>query len=291
MSALTRAGSPHNLAALPDAADLARRRVQIHDLTLEGDCEEMAGIRLVEARIEIARRLDAMGVPPLGAGQFPATDRGGDRECPGNRRPRSEGAALQFVKTPEEIETTARIGLSGTVILIGVNARFMPAGRDIGPVIDDARAMAERARGLDCTSLMAMDTTRAAPDDVHRFVVACDDVVDEFVICDSIGVACLGFCPVDRTGARLDGTPAAGALPQSYRHGGGERPGRCQAGVDIVHTCVNGWGEFAGQPALDEVAVALEMHLGVPSGLDLAADRSCASGRRCGGWPCRSISR
>ena len=116
MSALTRAGSPHNLAALPDAADLARRRVQIHDLTLEGDCEEMAGIRLApEARIEIARRLDAMGVPRLSVlGNSPQPT---EEEIANAQAIADLGLKARlssFVKTPEEIETTARIGLSGT---------------------------------------------------------------------------------------------------------------------------------------------------------------------------------
>ena len=42
-----------------------------------------------------------------------------------------------------------------------------------------------------------------------------------------------------------------------------------RAGADIVHTAVNGWGEFAGQTALEELAVALQMHLGLSAGLRL----------------------
>ncbi|MEM6546846.1 MAG: hypothetical protein AAF713_03795 [Pseudomonadota bacterium] len=273
MSPLSQAGSPHNLVALPDAAGLAARRIEIHDLTLEGDCEEMAGVSLgADARIDIARRLDAMGVPRLSVlGNSPHPT---EEEIASARAIVGLGLNARlssFVKTSHEIDTTARIGLWGTVILIGVNTRFLPPGRDIGVVIEDARQMADQARGLGLhTSLMAMDTSRAAEEDVHRFISACEDLVDEFVICDSMGVASpWGF---GRMVEQVRGWTQRPLQVHCHNHTGvgvANVLAAVKAGADVVHTCVNGWGEFAGQPALDEVAVALEMHLGIASGLKL----------------------
>lgn len=67
-----------------------------------------------------------------------------------------------------------------------------------------------------------------------------------------------------RKGTRLDPVSDAGTLPQ--RTGVANVLAAGRAGGDIVHTCVNGRGEFAGQPALDEVAAALEVHLGTTLG-------------------------
>ncbi|MEM1277171.1 MAG: hypothetical protein AAGH74_11645 [Pseudomonadota bacterium] len=273
MSSLRQAGSPHNLAALPDAADLTARRIEVHDLTLEGDCEEMAGVALgADARISIARHLDAMGVPRLSVlGNSPQPS---EEEIANARAIVGLGLNARlssFVKTSGEIDITARIGLWGTVILIGVNARFFPPGRDIDVVIEDARRMADRARSLGLhTSMMAMDTSRAAEEDVHRFVTACEDLVDEFVVCDSMGVASpWGF---GRLVEQVRGWTQRPLQVHCHNHSGvgvANVLAAVRAGADIVHTCVNGWGEFAGQPALDEVAVALDMHLGIDSGLRL----------------------
>ncbi|MEM9043999.1 MAG: hypothetical protein AAGC81_04835 [Pseudomonadota bacterium] len=273
MNPLISAGSPHNLAALPDAADLAARRIEIHDLTLEGDCEEMAGMFLgANARLEIARHLDAMGVPRLSVlGNSP---RPTEAEIASARAIANLGLNARlssFVKTSGEIDLTAQIGLEGTIILIGVNARFFPPGRDIDAVIEEACQMARRARGLGLhTSLMAMDSSRAAEEDVYRFVLACEDLVDEFVICDSMGVASpWGF---ERLVKKVRGWTQHPLQVHCHNHTGmgvANALAAVRAGADIVHTCVNGWGEFAGQPALDEVAVALEMHLGTSSGLRL----------------------
>ncbi len=38
-------------------------------------------------------------------------------------------------------------------------------------------------------ALMAMDSTRAQPDYLRRFVAQTEDSWDEFVVCDSIGMA------------------------------------------------------------------------------------------------------
>ena len=41
-------------------------------------------------------------------------------------------------------------------------------------------------------------------------------------------------------------------------------------GASILHTTVNGLGEFAGLLALEEIAVALSMHLGIETGIDFS---------------------
>ena len=270
---LSQHGSPFNFDVLGGAATRAGRPVAVLDLTLEGDCEEMAGMALAsEARLEIARRLDELGVARLavlGNSPRPAPDEIADAG-------RIAGLGLRakvcsFAKTAEEIDTAADIGLWGTVILIGVNERFFAPGTTPRDVVDLGRRLTAHAkrRGLH-TTIMAMDTTRANPLFVKSFLDGCADTTDEVVICDSIGVASpWGF---ERLVGLVRDWTRKPIQVHCHNHTGvavANALAAVRAGADIVHTAVNGWGEFAGQTALEELAVALQMHLGLSAGLRL----------------------
>ena len=142
------------------------RRIVVQDLTLEGDGEEMAGLFLCEAdKIEIARELDAIGVPRIAVlGNSP-------RPTPDEVRAAEKIVGLglacrigSFAKSRHEIRLAADIGLWGVTVLVGVNDGLLPAGWNGDDLVAHSRGLMEYAReqGLH-TTFMAMDATRTGP--------------------------------------------------------------------------------------------------------------------------------
>ncbi|MBB94870.1 MAG: hypothetical protein CML68_09740 [Rhodobacteraceae bacterium] len=271
MTRLSECGSLHNLGTLPD--DFAPREIQILDLTLEGDCEEMAGVGLShDARLAIARSLDGLGVARIAVlGNSPNPTPGEIASAHAVAGLGLRAKLCSFTKSLPEIDTSARIGLWGTVILIAVNPAFFPTGRTGADIIAEARAMAGHARDLGLhVTLMAMDTTRADPAYVAQFLAQTEDLVDEFAICDSIGVASpWGFEALIRAAKGWTDRPLQVHCHNHTGMGVANTLAAIRGGADVIHSCVNGLGEFAGQPALEEIAVAIEMHLGLHTGLSL----------------------
>ncbi|MHC4091642.1 MAG: hypothetical protein ACYSVY_15465, partial [Planctomycetota bacterium] len=102
MSRLAECSSPYDRIV---NAGLAGRRIEINDLTLEGDCEEMAGIHLGrDDKIRIAEALAEVGVhriSVLGNSPTPTPDEIDDvREISRRNLPPPLSA---FVKSPYEI--------------------------------------------------------------------------------------------------------------------------------------------------------------------------------------------
>ena len=130
MSQLADCASPYDRIV---NADLAGRRIEINDMTLEGDCEEMAGIRLArDDKIRIAEALAELGVhriSVLGNSPTPTPDEIDDvREI---ARRNFMPPLCAFVKSPFEIGVAADLGLWGVVILISINERFFGDGQSV----------------------------------------------------------------------------------------------------------------------------------------------------------------
>jgi isopropylmalate/homocitrate/citramalate synthase len=268
-AALEACGSPWNAAGVAAAGG---RRVELFDLTLESDGEEMAGVAFTSAdRRELAERLDAAGVDRLGllgASPMPRADEIADAAA--IRAMNLRTPLFAFTKTAAEIDLAAELRLTGAVVLIAVNRRFFPLGTTLDDVVDAARGLAKRARshGLH-TTVMAMDATRAPAADLERFVAAVAPGVDELAVADSMGVASpWGMEALIRA---VRGWTATPLQVHCHDHGAvavANALAAVRAGADVVHATVNGLGEFAGLAALEELAVALPMHLHRRTGID-----------------------
>lgn len=266
---LAACGSPWNAAGLP--AD-AGRRVELFDLTLESDGEEMAGVAFSSAdRRELAERLDATGVDRLGllgASPMPRPDEIADAAAIAAMKLRTP--LFAFTKTAAEIDLAAELGLTGAVVLIAVNPRFFPVGTTLETVIDAARALTARARshGLH-TTVMAMDATRTPTAELERFVAAVAPGVDELAVADSMGVASpWGMEALIRAVRGWTDKPLQAHCHDHAAVAVANALAAVRAGADVVHATVNGLGEFAGLAALEELAVALPMHLYGRTGID-----------------------
>ncbi len=270
MSQLADCSSPYDRIV---NADLAGRGIEINDMTLEGDCEEMAGIRLArDDKIRIAEALAEVGVhriSVLGNSPTPTPEEIDDVRAISRRNFLPPLNA--FVKSPYEIEVAADLGLGGVVILISVNERFFGAGQSGDSVIETARDLTTQAkeRGLQ-VALMAMDSTRARPEYLRRFVMETEADWDELVVCDSIGVASpWGF---EHLVAIVRGWTDKPLQVHCHNHTSmavANAMAAVRGGASVIHATVNGLGEFAGQVPVEELAVSLGIHFGIDCGLDL----------------------
>lgn len=270
MSRLADCASPYDRIV---NADLADRRIEINDMTLEGDCEEMAGVRLKrDDKIRIAEALAEVGVhriSVLGNSPTPTPDEIDDvREI---ARRNFMPPLCAFVKSPYEIEVAADLGLWGVVILISVNEILFGEGQTGDSVIGTAQELTGQAKskGLH-VALMAMDSTRTEPDYLRRFVAETEAGWDELVVCDSIGVASpWGF---EHLVATVRGWTDKPLQVHCHNHTGvavANALAAVRGGAEVIHATVNGLGEFAGQVPLEELAVSLGIHFGIDCGLDL----------------------
>jgi isopropylmalate/homocitrate/citramalate synthase len=275
---LARFGSLYNWLPAGVAPPGGRGAAFIHDLTLEGDGEEMAGVSIsTEDKLEIARRLAEIGVAEISVlGNSP-------RPSPEDVRVAEGIVALglpmrvgAFVKTEEEIRTSARIGLRGVTILVWVNDRSLPAGTGGRDVLAKSRHLTGVAKeqGLH-TNFMAMDATRTRPEFLREVVEAVEPTCDEYTIADSRGV-------ISPFGLRslIEQVRSWTARPlQVHCHNHSSMAvangvAAVLGGVVGLQTTVNGLGELAGLLALEEIAVAVPMHAGISTGIDLARLKS-----------------
>ena len=132
-------------------------------MTLEGDGEEMAGIRLSrDDKIRIAEALAEIGVHRISVlGNSPTADEIDDVRAIARRNFMPRLSA--FLKSPFEIGVAADLGLWGVVIPISVNERYFGDGQSGDGVIETARSLAGQAKskGLHVV-LMGIDHTNFA---------------------------------------------------------------------------------------------------------------------------------
>ncbi len=247
--------------------------IEIHDLTLEADGEEMAGLRFThQERISIAKKLEEVGIHRISIlGNSP-------KPTPGEIRSAEAIVDLNlnlkvgaFVKTCNEVKLCAKIGLSGVTVLVGVNDHVLTKGRTTQDIIYDCKSLTSLARenGLHVT-LMGMDSTRASPGFLQKLVTELDPFFDEYVIADSLGrITPFGI----RNLASLVGQWTTKPLQLHCHNTTSMAVANCLGsvlgGVSILQTAVNGLGEFTGIPPTEECAVALEMHTTSSLGLNL----------------------
>ena len=199
--------SPYNRLAL-STASARPTAVAIHDLTLEGDGEEMAGTKLSEPdRIAIAKRLAEIGIGRLAILGYSPMPSDNDIGCAEKIVALDLPVKLDaFVKTKEEIDIAKKIGLWGVDILVNVNDAKLLRGRTGADIINrcktlTAHAMEQRLH----TCLMGMDSTGTRPEFLKEVITALEPHYDEFTVADSMGtISPYGLSFLLKTGDELD---------------------------------------------------------------------------------------
>lgn len=274
MSDLSRHASPYNWLAASAKSPKQPERIVIHDLTLEGDAEEMAGVSIAESdKIEIAKRLCDLGVPRLSllgnSPMPPAEDIRAAEKIVALGLPIRIGA---FVKTLEEIDIAARIGLWGVTILVGVNDALLPPGRSGADILDRCKLLGGHAKQLGLHAcLMGMDATRTRPEFLRQVVASIEPYCDEITIGDSLGVISpYGLRYLIELVTSWTDKPIQVHLHNHTSMAVANALAAVLGGASIIQTTTNGMGEFTGLVPLEEFAVASLMHLGIATGIDLS---------------------
>jgi len=276
----------------PDILIMART-ITIDDTTLR-DGEQSAGVAFtLDEKLDIARRLDALGVPELEVG-IPAM---GEAECEGIRAVTALGLKAKLVAWSRmrladieacrnlkvdlidvsipvsDIHLTKKLKRDRAWVLKSV-AELVPRALDLGMEVivgceDASRAdlefllrVAEAAQSAGARRLRYADTLGVMePFGVFEAIATLRSVVDleiEMHAHDDLGLATANTLAAAR------------------------------AGASHVNTTVNGLGERAGNAALEEVALGLSKLYGFNTGVDLAgfpalsAKVAAASGRPVG---------
>ena len=274
MTDLTSYASPYNWMALSAKLPKKPRAVAIHDLTLEGDGEEMAGTRLSEAdRITIAKRVAEIGVGRLAILGYSPMPSAEDIRCAEKIMALELPVQLDaFVKSKEEIDIAKGVGLSSVEILVNVNDARLPRGKAGAHIIDRCKTLAghSKQQGLH-TCLMAMDATRTRPEFLQEVITALEPYCDEFTIGDSKGaISPYGLSLLLELVAGWTNKAVQVHLHNHSSMAVANALASVLAGASTIQTTVNGLGELTGLVPLEEFAVAAQMHLGVTTGVDLA---------------------
>ena len=274
MHTLNKYSSPYN-SIPPSIQSLnASDGVRIHDLTLEADAEEMAGVTLSEShKITIAKALSKIGVDRLAIlGNSPMPSEGeivSAKKLIGLDLPVRLDA---FVKTSEEIELAKEIGLWGVEILVGVNDRLLTSGNDRRDVLERCKSLTSCARELGLhTCLFGGDATRTSEDFLEEVVTTLEPYYDEFTIADSSGtISPYGLQYLSERVKTWTEKPLKVHLHNHTSMATANALAAVVGGIETIQTTVNGLGELTGLVPLEEFAVASEFHLGVSTGLELS---------------------
>jgi methanogen homocitrate synthase len=268
--------SPSNLE--PEVAEPFRgRSVLLHDVTLR-DGEQTVGVAFSpEERVEIALALDELHVPRIEIGLPPVSAE--VREGMKRIAARGLNAALYgFARTlKSDIDMVVDCGLNRVVVQHIMNPYACEQAYGL-----DRRAVKERVvkgiayakeRGLE-TVFLGWDLTRGDDwdfvEDVYGAIMR-DAHPDGIVVVDTFGVAnprAVGFI-FRKLAALLPGVPLEFHTHNDMCMANAGIIEAVAAGCCVVHTAFNGLGDRTGNAATEEVAVMLELGLGVSTGMRL----------------------
>jgi isopropylmalate/homocitrate/citramalate synthase len=253
------------------------QRVWLNDVTLrEGEQCENVSFSL-DAKVELALALEAAGVPQIQVGypgRFERDAQAAAKVSAALSSARVEVVALAFVEEwVREVDASLASGAPVVNIVQRASDRLH---RVLGITRDEARARARSAiqravAGGVAVSFTPSDSTRADP----RFLIelwetAAEAGASRLYVADSMGAAApeLVALLVRRAG-EVTGLPVGVHCHNDFGLGVGNTVAGVMAGASYVDVAVNGLGDRAGNAPLEEVAAALELLYGVPTGVDL----------------------
>ena len=253
---------------------MSPRTVTIDDTTLR-DGEQSAGVAFsLEEKIDIATRLDRLGVPELEIG-IPAM---GGREREGIRVLAGLGLQARLLvwsrMRRDDIQECLDLGVGMADLSIPVSSQQirLKLKRDEDWAIDTIKTLVRQATGNGLAVCVGMeDASRADRGFLLRVAEAAQaagaerirfadtvGVMEPFGVLDTIKALCAATDLDIEMHAHDDlGLATANTLAAAV------------AGATHLNTTVNGLGERAGNAALEEVVVGLRQLYGIETGVDL----------------------
>jgi len=268
-------GELNERAIAPTAEQPAK--VGIYDTTLR-DGEQSVGVVLdAEAKLEIARALDQMGVDRIEAG-FPRVSADDFRAVELIASAGLRAEVWGFSRAVQaDVDALVELGVHASVIespisdgkleALGVSRETML--ERIGKAVSFATEHGIRV------AFFGVDSSRASLDYFDRaYDAAVEAGAVEIVVVDTLGIATpeAAALLVSRALDRLD-VPVHWHGHDDFGLGTAAAIAAVQAGATWVQGTINGMGERAGNADLLEVALALEALYGIPTRFDLAQAR------------------
>ena len=257
------------------------KKVEICDLTLEADGEEMAGLKFKESeRLEIAKILDEVGAHRIAIiGNSPKPTKGDIKSAEKilglNLNARTNG----FVKTEEEILTCQKIGIKEVVILVGINETAFTKNISPKNILEKSERLIEYAKNLGLhVTFMGMDSTRTSPIYLKKIITKLEPLFDEYVIGDSLGrITPYGIEYLVKLIKKWTNKPIHLHPHNTTSLAVANSLSGVLSGLSVVHTTVNGLGEFSGLAATEELSAAIDIHAGISLGLNYSKLQEASS--------------
>lgn len=266
--------SPYNFAPDVRASLDIPDKVSIYDVTLR-DGEQCPGVVFRKRdKINIARKLDELGVGRIEAG-FPAVsdeDFQTVREIAGLGLKAKVKAFSRAMKS--DIDLALKAEVSGLTMELPSSQRLIETGYKWAPeeVVDKAveASLYAKSHGLQ-VSFFCIDSTRAETDFLRRLSTAVvnEGKADALAIVDTFGVVNpVGFQHLIRLVKGWVRVPLEVHVHNDLGLATANSVAGVTAGAEVVHTNVNGLGERSGGASLEEVAIVLRVLYGIELGMD-----------------------
>ncbi len=243
-------------------------KVEIHDATLR-DGEQTPGVVFsVDDKIEIATKLDELGVDRIEAG-MPAVSPDDQTAIKEISKLGLKSKIFTFARAMKtDIDLALECGADGVVIEVPIGypklvTQFGWTWRDVAektaPIIKYAKE-----NGL-FALFFPYDTTRARKDDLTNL---CNYIMDNTAP-DSIGIVDTMGCATPeaikhmvRWVNGMTGLPVEIHTHNDFGMGVATELAAVTAGANCVHSCANGLGERTGNAALEELMMGLHLLYG-----------------------------
>ena len=248
-------------------------KIKIHDVTLRDGEQQTAVVFRREEKVEIAKRLDAMGIHRIEAGMAAVSpqDKAAITEIAGLGL---KAEIFTFARCLiQDIKVAKECGCSGVIVEIPSSDHIIHNA--YGWTLDRARkssieaTLAAKEAGL-YTVFFTIDSTRTEVERLLDIVerVATEGHMDAFTLADSFG----GTTPeaiyhvVKKAIKRLK-KPVEIHCHQDFSLGVANTIYALAAGASVAHTTITGLGERAGNVPMEDVVLSLLCQYGVNLGI------------------------
>ncbi|MFC1803933.1 hypothetical protein ACFL0D_08225, partial [Thermoproteota archaeon] len=166
--------------------------------------------------------------------------------------------------------------LWGVTILTSVNKNRLKTNKSGSEIIDKVIKLTSLAKDYGLyTIFMAGDSTRTQPEFLQEVIVKVQENCDELCIADSFGaISPFGYRYLVEQVNSWTELPISVHCHNHTSLAVANALAAVLGGASVIQTCVNGMGELSGVLPLEEIAVALPIHLGISTGIKLEGLKS-----------------